>query len=245
MTELQSSRPRAVGYARVSTDEQSLSIEAQQHRIARWCEAYDHELVEIITDEDVSGGVPLAGRQNGKRVAELIDARRPGVDALVVTNLDRLSRDAEDGIALVKRMTPNGRRRNHLALVSIDQHLDLSGPFGVFMAQQFVLFASFERSLIGWRTSQALAQKRRDGAVYSRTPFGFDAVDGRLVPNDAEQQVLTEMRTWRAEGVNDNAIATRLNERGVPGKRGGRWQANTVYRILAAGDPESVPLASA
>lgn len=225
-----------MGYVRVSTNEQGLSVTTQETRIRWWTNAYNYQLVDLIVDKNISGSVPLAERPGGKRVAAMIDSRRrPPADTLVVCNLDRLTRNAEDGIALVQRMTPNGSRRHHLGLVSIDQHLDLTGPFGVFMAQQFVVFASFERSLIGWRTKQALAQRKRDGKVYGGVRFGWDHTDdGHLVLNQTEQAVLDQMRAWRAEGVNDNQIARRLNDAQIKGKSGGRWQAVTVYRILAA-----------
>lgn len=224
---------RAIGYTRTSTDEQHIRLEDDEARIRKWCDLYDHELVEMVKDPDTSGKVPLAERPEGRRVADLIDAKRPWAEVLVITNLDRLSRDANDGIPLIKRMVPsNGRKRHHVALVSIDQHLDFSGPFGVYMAQQFILFGELERAMIGWRTSNALQHKRRTGQVYGRTPFGFDRAGDHLVPNDAEQAVIAGIREARSQGVTDHAIACDLNARGVPTKRGGRWQANTVWRIM-------------
>jgi DNA invertase Pin-like site-specific DNA recombinase len=138
-------------------------------------------------------------------------------------------------MALIKRLIPNGRR-HPLLLVSLDDHLDLAGASGRLFAKLRLLFGEYEREPGGERTSHALQHKRSTGQAFSREPFGWDRDGKQLVPNVAEQQVLRDMRAWRAEGVNDNAIAVRLNAAGVKGKRGGKWQANTVWRVLAASE---------
>ena len=48
----------ALGYARVSTDEQAregVSLDAQQSRIRAYCEAKELELVDMLTDDGISG----------------------------------------------------------------------------------------------------------------------------------------------------------------------------------------------
>src|SRR4051795_10684436 len=40
-----------------------------------------------------------------------------------------------------------------------------------------------------------------------KRPFGFDVVEGRLVPNAAEQEALVRMKSMRAEGATFRAIA--------------------------------------
>jgi len=226
---------RAVGYTRVSTEDQQTRLDDDRARIDAACTAYGYELVEFIKDEGVSGKTPLHERPNGCRIAALIEQRHGRqVDVLVVSSLDRLSRETTDGLDLIKRLVPNGRR-DPLQLLALDDHVDLTGATGRLFAKFKILLGEFERELIGERTSNALNHKRRTGQSFSREPFGWDQVGGkggRLIRNEREQGVLASMQAWRSAGVNDHAIATRLNAAGVPSKRGGRWQANTVYRIL-------------
>jgi site-specific DNA recombinase len=231
-------KPRAIGYWRVSTDEQYLSPEDQIARIRGACVGFGYELVDVYGDQ-ASGGVPLAERPQGALVDDLLRKRTgrrqlPDVDVLVVTRLDRLTR-ASDGPALIEELSPkNGRRHPPPKLIALDEHIDLTTAFGRFAARMRLGFAEFERELIGERTSAALQHKRRTGRVNSREPYGWDRDGDRLVPNDAEQKVIRDMRRWRKRDMADNAIARRLNDAGVPTKRGGRWQANTVHRILRA-----------
>lgn len=226
---------RAVGYTRVSTEDQKTRPDDDRARITAACVAYGYELLEVIEDVGVSGKVPLAERPNGRRVHELIEARQPYADVLIVTNLDRLTRGPRDGMALVDDLLPNGRR-NPVVLVSLDDHIDLGGAVGRFFARLRFLMAGFERELIGERTSNALKHKRATGQVYGAVPYGWDRDGDRLVPNTVEQEHIAFMRHERAEGRNDNQIADALNRLGVPGKRGGRWQANTVFGVLRTAD---------
>ena len=50
---------------------------------------------------------------------------------------------------------------------------------------------------------------------------------------EAEQGVIRLMRQGRASGLTLRQIAGQLNERLVPNKDGGTWQANTMRLILA------------
>src|SRR5205823_1218213 len=133
----------------------------------------------------------LEDRPCGARVARLVDhdTRRPEAEVLVVTSLDRLTRDAADGMRLIEALLPNGRR-NPVRLVSLDDHLDLAGATGRLFARVKVLFSSYELEIGKERTSRALQHKRRTGRAYSREPYGWDVADGRLVPNEEEQSVI-------------------------------------------------------
>ena len=64
-------------------------------------------------------------------------------------------------------------------------------------------------------------------------PFGYDYCDYRLVKNSAEQALIRLMSQARAGGLSLRQIAGQLNERLVPSKDGGTWQANIVRLFLA------------
>jgi type II secretory pathway predicted ATPase ExeA len=64
-------------------------------------------------------------------------------------------------------------------------------------------------------------------------PFGFDYLNHRLVKNAAEQGAIRMMLRHRANGLSLREIAGTLNQRLVPTKQNGIWQANTVRGILA------------
>jgi site-specific DNA recombinase len=93
-------------------------------------------------------------------------------------------------------------------------------------------FAELERGLIAERTSSAMKIKRDRLEVYSRPTVGFDAIDGRLIANDAEQALITRISSMRSTGLSFAKIADQLNAEGVATKRGGRWFASTIKQII-------------
>jgi site-specific DNA recombinase len=220
---------KIVGYVRVSTSEQvteGMSLEAQESKIHAWADANDAEVIEIVREAGVSGTKLLADRPEGKKIAKLIEARRPGVDAVVVVRMDRLGRDAAEQMALLKRF-----RTGKVGLAAISQHIDLATPHGRAMAQISAVFGELERALIAERTQETLSEMRAQGRVYNHAPFGWDADGEYLVANASEQRTLKRLLALRKQGLGYLKVATILNEEGHKTKRGGPWQAMSVRNI--------------
>lgn len=221
---------RALGYIRCSTAEQAMDgigLAAQRSRITSWCEATGAELVEIIEDAGVSGTRSLTDRPGGTRIASLLESRNPHVDAVVVSRLDRLGRDAAETLSYFKAFA-----KGSVGLVSVADRLDLSSPQGRAMAQMSAVWAELERALIAARTADAIREKRSRGQVYGAVPFGWDREGDRLIPDDIEQGVLGRIRRLRGRGLSYDRIARSLNGSGVPAKRGGTWHAMSVRSVL-------------
>ena len=217
-----------------------MSLATQLGRIEAWCEVADAELVEVIEDGGVSGTRPLADRPGGARVASLLEARKPDVDAVVVARLDRLGRDASEALSCLRKFASGS-----VGLVSIAERIDLSTPQGRAMAQVTFVFAELERSLIAQRTSDALCELRSRGKIYGPVPFGCRRVGEHLVPHTEEQRILTRMRKLRAKGKSYNAIAQSLNRCGTPAKNGGNWFASSVRSALLTAEKVGRPAKAA
>ena len=76
---------------------------------------------------------------------------------------------------------------------------------------------------------------RNDGGRKRTGPmaFGFDDINHQLMKNATEQAVIRMMRQYRAGGLSLREIAGNLNQKLIPTKQNGIWQANTVRKILA------------
>lgn len=223
---------RVVAYVRCSTADQAndgLSLDAQTARIEAWAAATGSTVIETIIDAGVSGTKPLASREGGKRIAALLSAKSPDVDAVVIMRLDRLGRDAAESLALYKRF-----RAGKVGLVSIVDQVDLATAHGRAMAGVSAVFAELERSLIAQRTTDALAELKRQGKAWNHPPLGWEVQEGRLVVVEHEQATLSLIRELRASGWSYRAIALRLRDEHQPTKRGGRWEAATVRSTLIA-----------
>ena len=94
------------------------------------------------------------------------------------------------------------------------------------------VLSEFERDVIAERTRTALSHKKAQGEVYAPVPFGFEAIEGRLRVVKEEARIVAEVIRLREAGATLAGIADTLNERGIEGKRGGRWYASTVRYLL-------------
>jgi DNA invertase Pin-like site-specific DNA recombinase len=236
---------KAVGYVRVSTEEQQregISMEAQVDRIKAYAAMQGFELVHIYRDPAVSGYKPLAKREHGRQLADSL-AKRDGPKHVIAVKLDRLFRNAKDALTQVEAWDKAKR-----ALHVIDMGgsaINTRSAVGKAFFQMAAAFAEMERNLTSERTRDGLAKLRKDGKASGRIlPFGYDAKGGRvingkrthrgatLVPNKAEQATLAKIRRMRKAGQSINKIAARLNHAKVPTKRGGRWYPVTIAKIL-------------
>jgi DNA invertase Pin-like site-specific DNA recombinase len=206
---------RVVGYTRVSTDEQGqsgLGLAAQRAAIEAEVERRDWELVQVYEDAGASGK-SLAGRAALGNALKVLDAH--DADALVVAKLDRLSRSLLDFASLME-----SARKRGWALVILDLGVDTTTPSGEMIANVMATFAQFERRLIGQRTKDALAVKKRQGARLGR-PVAVDKTVARRIVRERNRG-----RSLRAiaDGLNKDKVAT--------GHGGARWHGSTVKAIL-------------
>ncbi len=191
---------KAIGYVRVSTDEQAqegVSLEAQQAMLGAYATLRGLELTDTIVDEAVSGGKDLSSRAGGKRLYEL--ANRGKVQAVVACKLDRLFRDAADCLNTTKSWD-----RKNVALHLLDvggQSIDTSSTMGRFFLTMMAGVAEMERNMIRDRTLAAMGHKRTKGERISRfAPFGYRFEGSQTVLEPSEQELILEMRSLRAAG---------------------------------------------
>jgi DNA invertase Pin-like site-specific DNA recombinase len=204
-----------VGYTRVSTDEQAssgLGLKAQRALIEAECQRRGWDLVQVFQDAGLSGKA-MSGRP---ALAEALEAvRRRASGALVVAKLDRLSRSLLDFASLME-----DARKEGWALVILDLGVDTTTPSGEMIANVMATFAQFERRLIGQRTKDALAVKKRAGVKLGR-------------PVAVDEAVVKRIARERRRGLSLRKIAGGLNRDEVTTAHGGvRWYASTVKAVL-------------
>jgi DNA invertase Pin-like site-specific DNA recombinase len=223
--------PKAIGYVRVSTEEQAAegySLAAQRAKLEQYVRLYGMELLDVAADEGLSGK-RADNRPGLQRALGMLE--RGEVQALVVLKLDRLSRSTRDVLDFVERSDREG-----WSVHSISEKLDTSSADGRFVVTILAALAQMEREQIGERTSAAMSHMKRQGLRVGSIPFGFDlGDDGRtLIANAREQEIILEARRLLASGWSRRRIAEELNRRNVPTKGASRWTHVQVGRILVA-----------
>lgn len=215
---------KAIGYIRVSTQGQAdegVSLDAQRAKIEAWCSLNDAELVAVF--EDAVSGKSMKGR-DGLEAA--LKATGKGM-ALVSYSISRLARSTRDMLHIGEMLEKKGAD-----LVSLTEKIDTTTAAGRMVFKMLAVLAEFEREQIGERTKMALAQKKATGKPYCGAPFGFDAIEGRLVEVKREAKIVGEILRQREAGSSLADIANHLNAQGIEGKRGGRWFASTVRYLI-------------
>jgi DNA invertase Pin-like site-specific DNA recombinase len=222
------SQVAAIGYIRVSTDEQSLSVEAQRATLATWCQARRVPLVAIYEDVGVSGGARLEQRAG---LLQALDVLTTGT-VLLASKRDRLARDAM-AAAMIERLA----ERVGASVQTCDGVGEGSSPEAKLMRGMIDLFAEYERQVIKARIKTALGHKKaKQERVSGRVPYGKQlAVDGvHLEDNPAEQAVIVIARELHAEGLSSRSIAGCLAERGLYSRVGTSFAPSAILSMVAA-----------
>ncbi len=163
----------------------------------------------------------------------LRDIETGAVDLVVCEALDRLARDAEDVAFLGKKLM-----YHRVALHTVSEgHVD-----EIKFAVAGLLGAIFLKHLID-KTVRGMEAAVLAGRFAGGRAYGYKRVitlDARgevirgLLEIDAAQAVIVErIFAEFAAGASSIQIATRLNADGIPGPRGGQWNASTIR-----GDPK-------
>jgi len=140
-----------IGYARVSTDDQTLDLQKDALRAAGCIDIYD---------EYASGA-----RATRPELAAALRTCRQG-DVLVVWKLDRLGRSLKHLLEIIEDLQQRGIGFQCLTGVQFDT----TTPHGRFALQLFAAMAEYERALIQERVLAGLTAARARGRKGGRRP---------------------------------------------------------------------------
>ncbi|NCU20611.1 recombinase family protein [Candidatus Falkowbacteria bacterium] len=219
---------KAIGYIRVSTEEQvseGVSLEAQRAKVAAWADLNGYELGAIFADAGISGT-----KSDRPGLAAALDALGKG-DALVVYSLSRLARSTRHTLDISERLDRAGAD-----LVSLSERIDTTSAAGRMIFRMLAVLAEFERDQISERTSAAMQFKRSKGQRVGSIPYGYRLADdgSTLLAHAPEQAVITQARALRDAGLSLRKIAAELARMGFRARNGATFAAAQVQRMLLA-----------
>lgn len=139
----------AVGYCRVSTEEQEKegrSLDDQAERIKAQAKVKGWKLEKIISDSGFSGSIL---KRPGMEEL-IILAKAKAIDIVIVYRLDRLSRNLNHTLDLVYNLF----EKNNIKFVSLSEDFDTTTPHGKAMLAMVGIFAQLERDTIARRAKE-------------------------------------------------------------------------------------------
>ncbi len=219
---------RAFVYTRVSTPEQAVegySIDEQERKCKAAIESKGWTYVDTFTDPGYSGR-----SMDRPGLTELIEAINAGeVDAVVIYKLDRLSRKQRDTMTIIEDVF----MAHDITLVSLNETLDTSTPWGRAMIGILSSFNQMESENIQARTAMGRAAKANEGGYAGgKPPIGYRADDGHLVIVPEEAEIVRLVFQLREQGYTMMKIADTLNYLGYRTKKGYKFKHSAVQTIL-------------
>jgi DNA invertase Pin-like site-specific DNA recombinase len=178
------------GYARVSTDGQTVAAQVAQLRAAGAAKVYS---------ETASGA-----KSDRAELAKVMRVLQPG-DVLMVTRLDRLARSTRD---LLNTLHALGERQIGFRSL-VDTWADTTTPHGRLMLTVLGGLAEFERDLIRSRTGEgrkrAMARGVRFGRPRKLSPHQRQEALARLEAGETQADVA---RTYGVDGTTIGRLLT-------------------------------------
>lgn len=223
---------RVALYARYSTGNQSpLSCEDQLRLCRELAAKLGWIVVAVFADPEISGF-------DGARVEfnRLLDFARAGkCDAVICEHSNRMARDGEKGWHVF----------NLFKRIGVKYVTCLEGAMTVVGQGVSTLMSELKGEETADFTRRGLrgvveAGRSAGGLTYGyRKVRAYDAAGeplrGLLEVDEAQADVVRRIFRDYASGVSPQAIAHALNREGVPGPRGGGWNASTIHGNAARG----------
>ena len=227
-TAAQTQETRFVSYLRVSTTRQGasgLGLEAQRETVLSYLNGGDWTLLAEFVEVE-------SGKQDDRpKLREAIRYAKATGSRLVVSKLDRLSRDAAFLLSLQKE--------------GVDFVVAESPDINRLTVGVLALVAEQEREAISKRTKEALQAAKARG-VQLGNPQGAEPLKRHIAENGnvhaaegarRKAQETAENLRWAVEQAEEetsgslSAMAQWLNARGIRSPRGGQWTATSVKRL--------------
>ncbi|MEK5393009.1 recombinase family protein [Margalitia sp. FSL K6-0131] len=219
---------RVAAYCRVSTDsdEQLVSLQAQKAHYETYIKANpEWEYAGLYYDEGISG----TKKENRSDLLRMLsDCETGRIDLIITKSISRFARNTTDCLEMVRKLIDLGVHiyfeKENINTGSMESELMLSILSGL---------AESESISISENTKWAIQRRFQNGTFkISYPPYGYQNIDGQMVVNLKQAEVVKYIFAEVLSGKGTQKIADDLNQKGIPSKRGGRWTATTIRGIL-------------
>ena len=220
-------RPKIAAYCRVSTDkeDQLMSLRAQKEFFAEYADKNNIELVELYTDEGISG-TKLKNRKEFNRM--MLDAQKGKFTSIYVKDVSRLARNVVDFLQSIRK----------LKVLNIDCRFvtaNMSTNDGELTLTILAAVAQEESANLSKRVKFGKQRNAEKGRV-PNIVYGYNKTIGEyfnLEVNVVEaKNVKWIFDTYVNRRLGANKIAQSLNKEGLKTKRSCKWSQQAISTIL-------------
>lgn len=219
---------RAAIYIRVSTEEQAregFSIDAQKTNLIKKA----NEAGYTISDFYIDDGYSAKDMKRPGLTRVIADVKQRKIDVVLFWRLDRFTRSSKDFHKIDEIFS-----QHQAGIKSATEPIDTTTAIGRFQLQLSVLLGQLERETTSERVHFVMEDRHmkglRNGAV---APFGYDLVDGQLIINPIEAEIVKRIYDMYQSGKSCRYIAKLFNAEGVPkNDKVNKWSDFSVWYII-------------
>jgi site-specific DNA recombinase len=178
----------AIGYLRLSSKDQSKSLEYQESTVREYCRRNNLEVLGFFKDNGEDSYT--FDRPNYKELEAFVKKYKGKCQYLIVLDHDRFSRNLPEALMKIAEL----ERNYGVKVLSTNERVDLdtSDP-DVFMKRAFdYMIANKELFTIRARTKQGMRNAKEGGRYIGRAPYGYKNI------NDGSKRNLIEIDDFQA-----------------------------------------------
>lgn len=220
---------RCAAYCRVSSDseDQLNSFMAQLKYYENFlADSKTETLINVYADEGVTG-TREDKREDFQRMMK--DCRKGKIDRIYTKSISRFARNTKDCLKNIRELKSLG-----ITVFFEKENIDTANMPDEMMITIMGGLAQEESTSLSQNMRWSV-QKRMQNGTYkiARPPYGFDIIDGNLVVNKDQAQIVSQIFNWYINGCGLQKIADILNEHNVPSsQKQTKWTADIVKYIL-------------
>ncbi len=219
-------KPRAVFYARVSTEEEE-QLNAIQKQIEENKEVISQKnwiLVDDYIDKGITG---TQARKRNEYIRLLEDIQRDKFDIIVAKDQSRLQRNTMDWYLFLNEIVQNQKK---LYLYLENTFFDPKDKF--IFGIKAMMAEEYSRDLS--RKGNAAKKRRQEKGkpIITNRTWGFRNVNGEILIDEEEAKLVKHIYELFADGFGGRAAARLLREEGVRNRNGKTLSENTIREIV-------------
>ncbi len=219
---------RVAAYCRVSTDtdDQLVSLDTQIKHYESHIKANpDWTFAGLYIDEGITG-TKMNKRAGLRRM--MMDCEQKKLDLILTKSISRFARNTMECLELVRSLTTLGIfihfEKENIHTGSMESELMLSILSGL---------AESESTSLAENSKWSVTRRFQNGTFkISYPPYGYDAVDGKLIVNEIQADTVRFIFKATLSGTSTHTLAKDLNYQKVPTKRGGNWTSTTIRGMI-------------
>ena len=179
----------------------------------------------LYYDEGVTGTKKEKRSELLRMIADCEDRK---IDLIVTKSISRFARNTTDCLELVRKLLNLDVfiyfEKENINTGSMESELMLSILSGLAESESVSIAENNKWSI----------QRRFQNGTYkiSYPPYGYDNIDGEMVVNEQQAEIVCYIFASILSGKSTHKIADELNNRKAPTKKGGRWTATTIRGMV-------------